>query len=81
MHEQGKPGTTYFIRPGWITDSEDGGTGYYAAVDVATGRTIHEHDDVSALVQHMTATHPQMAMIENAYTTGCLRSVPESERL
>jgi hypothetical protein len=37
-------------------------------VDVATGRTIHEHDDVSALVQHMTATHPQMAMIENAHS-------------
>jgi hypothetical protein len=73
MHEQGKPGTTYFIRPGWITDSEDGGTGYYAAVDVATGRTIHEHDDVSALVQHMAATYPHLAMIENAHSLNAVQ--------
>jgi hypothetical protein len=68
QQEKSKSGSTYFVSPAWVTDTQDGGYGFYRAVDVATGRTIHEHDDVSALVAHMTRHHPHLAMIENAYT-------------
>jgi hypothetical protein len=62
------PGSTYYVRPCWITDSEDGGWGFWRGVSVATGETIAENDDLSALVAFMAAHHPHLAMIENAYT-------------
>lgn len=72
---------TYYVSPAWVTDSEDGGYGYFRAVLVATGRTVAEADDVSVLVQRMTATRPDLALIENSVTLGCLRDVPPGSRL
>jgi hypothetical protein len=55
-----------------VADTQDGGYGFWRSVSVATGETIAENDDLSALVAHMAAQHPHLAMIENAYTVNAV---------
>jgi hypothetical protein len=72
-------GMTYYVRPCWVGDLN--GWPFYAACDVATGRTLTEHEDVTALIAQMQRCFPHMALTENAVTAGCLRTVPVEERL
>jgi hypothetical protein len=59
---------TWYVAPSWISDTQDGGYGYWRSVSVATGETIAENDDLSALVAFMAAQHPHLRLIENAYS-------------
>lgn len=79
-------GTTYVVVPAWLQSAWEGGSAYFVACDVATGATLAEADDVTALVATMTEKHPAYALVSNSVTEAhgvqsALRDVPAKERL
>ncbi|MDQ2785776.1 MAG: hypothetical protein M3Y58_12325 [Chloroflexota bacterium] len=73
------PGTTFYVRPSWMGDLN--GYATFAAVDVATGISLDEDDDLTTLMQRMAERHPHLALVENSVTLGALRNVAPEGRL